>query len=146
MNFVWKTLATGFGSGYFPWFPGTIGSAVALFIAWYIPLQTWQIVVLCLLGIPICTKGEELFSKHDCSNIVFDEFCGIFIATWHLTTFTEFIVAFVLFRMLDILKPFPINKLQELPRGIGVMIDDMVAGLVARYILYLLIIARGTII
>ncbi len=143
MSFLGKFFATGFGSGYFPWFPGTVGSGVALIIGWYIPLQTWQILVLCLIGIPICTKGEELFAQHDCSKIVFDEFCGMFIAIWHLQTVSEFIVAFALFRMLDILKPFPINKLQELPRGLGVMIDDVVAGLAARYILHLLIIAHG---
>ncbi|QNB45700.1 phosphatidylglycerophosphatase A [Thermanaerosceptrum fracticalcis] len=140
MTTVIRIIATGFGTGYSPWLPGTAGSTLAAVIAWFIPLNIWHIVFLCLAGIFICAKGEILLNEHDSPHIVFDEFCGIFIATWGLSSLPSFFLAFILFRFFDMVKPYPISKLQELPGGWGVMADDLAAGLIARFLVHLSII------
>lgn len=137
MKIIYRILATGFGSGYAPKFPGTVGTALAAIFAWYYNLSIAQIIILSLLGVLICTKGEEILNRHDSPNIVFDEFCGFFIAVWNVDTFLLYLTAFVLFRIFDILKPYPINKLQELPGGWGVMADDIAAGIIARIGVYI---------
>jgi phosphatidylglycerophosphatase A len=139
MKTIIKFLATGFYSGFFPSFPGTVGSLLAFILAWFLNLNIWSILLLTILGVYICTQGELLFQEHDCPHLVFDEFCGAFCATWQLSTLPQFIMAFVLFRFFDILKPAPINTLQKLPRGWGVMADDLAAGIITRFILALLI-------
>lgn len=139
MKMMIKFLATGFYSGMFPFFPGTIGSIIALLLAWFLKFNLLQILLLILLGVYLCTRGEEIFNEQDCAHIVYDEFCGMFLATWSLNSLLQFLLAFVLFRIFDILKPNPINKLQELPRGWGVMADDLAAALITRLLLAVLI-------
>ena len=139
MNNLVRFFASGFFSGMFPVFPGTVGSLVALLIAWFLKPSMLLIFLCSLLGVYICTKGESVFGEHDCSHIVYDEFCGIFIATWNLDSSPQYIVAFILFRLFDIWKPSLINKVQELPLGWGVMADDLLAGLVSRIIVAVLI-------
>jgi phosphatidylglycerophosphatase A len=138
MNKVIKFLATGFGSGYAPYFPGTVGSVVAAVIAYLYILQLWQIAILCLIGIFICGRAEAVFKEHDSPQIVFDEFCGMFIAAWQLANPMAIITAFIIFRFFDIQKPYPINKLQSLSGGWGIMADDIVAGVFARVLIWLL--------
>lgn len=132
MKTVYKILATGFGSGCSPVCPGTVGSITAAVIAWYFDISLTQIIFFSVLGVYICTKGEEILGKHDSPNIVFDEFCGLFIAVWEVDSFILYLAGFLFFRALDIIKPYPINRLQELPRGWGVMADDVAAGILAR--------------
>ena len=135
MKIFIKFLATGFYSGFFPYFPGTVGSLLAFIIAWFLKLDLLSIFLLSILGVYLCTQGELLFQKHDCSHIVYDEFCGAFCAAWQLSSLPQFIIAFVLFRFFDIDKPVPINNLQALPRGWGVMADDLAAGIITRLLL-----------
>lgn len=137
MRMLIRILATGLGSGYFPYLPGTTGTAAAAVIAYFYKLQLWQIFIICLVGVFICQEGEKIFRQHDSPQIVFDEFCGLFIATWQVETPALFFAAFLLFRFLDMVKPFPIKQLQELPGGWGVMADDIAAGLIARALLVL---------
>jgi phosphatidylglycerophosphatase A len=134
-NGLIKFGATGFYTGFLPYFPGTVGSSAALVLAWFWRFSLWQILLLVIIGVYLCTKAEMLFKQHDSPKIVFDEFCGIFVAVWGLTTLHQFLLGFLFFRLLDIAKPFPINKLQALPRGWGVMADDLLAGALARLIL-----------
>lgn len=134
-----KFFATGFYSGLAPYFPGTVGSVFAFVMAWFLRFDVLAIVVLSILGVYICTQGELIFQKHDCSHIVFDEFCGSFCAAWQLHTIPQFMTAFILFRIFDILKPIPVNNLQALPRGWGVMADDLAAGIISRLIIAVLI-------
>lgn len=141
MNKLVLLLAVGLGSGLSPKAPGTVGSLLALCIAWVIHFTAWQIALLSLAGVYICAKGEQLLNQHDSPKIVFDEFCGIFIAVWNLHTWPQFLLAFVLFRLLDIRKPLFINRLQFLPHGWGVMADDITAGAVTRIFLYIIDIA-----
>ena len=136
MNEIVKFFATGFYFGYSPIIPGTAGSVPALLIAWLIPLKHWYILLLCLAGVWLCGRAEVIFNEHDSPKIVFDEFCGIFIATWQLEQSYLFLLAFILFRFFDIVKPYPINRLQTLPGGWGIMTDDIAAGIIVRLILF----------
>jgi len=142
MNTLTKMLATGFGSGYAPRFPGTTGSLLAAVFAWFVELKAGHIIFLCLVGVYICGQGEKILDSTDSPHIVFDEFCGLFIAVWQLDSIGHFFTAFILFRFFDMVKPFPINKLQELPGGWGVMVDDVAAGLAARTMIYLYMMIR----
>jgi len=110
----------------------------ALLLVWFVPLRTWHILLLCLAGVWLCGRAEALLNEHDSPKIVFDEFCGIFIASWQLEQALLLTVAFVLFRLLDIIKPYPVNKLQALPGGWGIMADDIAAGLAARLLILLI--------
>ncbi len=137
MNNVVKFFATGFYTGYSPIMPGTAGCVPALLIAWLIPLELWHIFVLCLAGVYICNYAENMLNEHDSPKIVFDEFCGLFIATWQLETGYLYLIAFILFRLFDIFKPYPINRLQALPGGWGIMADDLAAGIIVRLLMLL---------
>ena len=135
MKGIIKFLASGFYTGLSPYCPGTVGSFFAIIIAWFFRLDLLAILLLIIAGVYICTQGELIFQKHDSPHIVFDEFCGIFCAAWQLSTLPQFIAAFVLFRIFDILKPVPVNTLQVLPQGWGVMADDLAAGIISRLII-----------
>lgn len=123
-------LAIGFGSGNLKPAPGTWGSLVGLIIAYFLPSTLFSIAVTAVVGVYICQKAEDYLKEHDSPRIVWDEMVGIWIATYHVTGI-YLIFAFILFRIFDITKIFPINKVQELPGGFGIMADDILAGIVA---------------
>ena len=124
-------LATGFGTGYSPKAPGTVGSALGVFLIFilkYWGLGSW---VLPLLGIPVGIAAAHLaevyLGEHDSPKIVIDEIVGMFIAGMFLPD-AFLIPAFLLFRFFDIVKPGPISTVQRLPGGFGIMADDILAG------------------
>lgn len=136
-------LAFGFGSGATPRAPGTWGSLAAIPI-WYgfswLPWPVyWSLVLIAfLVGIWLCGKTASDLKVHDHGGIVWDEFVGMWIA---LGLFPDQIygvlMAFALFRLFDVVKPWPINWLDDrLPGGLGIMVDDVVAGLMALLSLY----------
>ncbi|MBT5876799.1 MAG: phosphatidylglycerophosphatase A [Candidatus Latescibacteria bacterium] len=140
-----KLIATGCYTGYLPKAPGTAGSALAILILWVIgPVEPLYYLVatglLILVGIWAANQAELEFG-HDAGPIVIDEIIGIFIAC-ALLPITPLILGlgFVLFRILDIAKPFPINKSQSLPGGLGVVADDVLAAVYAHVILRAIII------
>lgn len=122
--------------------PGTVGSIVAAVICIFLPLTWWQILLICAVSIWLCNQGEKLFGQADPGKIVLDEFCGMFIAAWHLDSLYLIIAAFLLFRLFDIVKPLFINRLQACPGGWGIVFDDLAAGVLARVVIsiYLLIV------
>jgi phosphatidylglycerophosphatase A len=132
-----KFLASGFGSGLTPIAPGTAGTVVGIFICLLCLPLSWVLrlpVVLALsaLSVYVSGKAEIIYGKKDDQRIVIDEITGFQVAMlpvaitgWHLC------LAFVLFRIFDIWKPFPINNLQQLPGGWGVVMDDVAAGIYA---------------
>lgn len=137
MSGLIKFFASGFGSGYVPRAPGTAGSVVGLGLAFvlhglsgghrfYYLLAT---VVISLVAIPIATAAERIYGQKDCPKIVIDEIAGI-LATFLMVPLTWLTVpiGFVLFRLFDIWKPYPIKKLQDLPGGWGIVLDDLLAG------------------
>lgn len=138
-------LAFGLGSGLSPKAPGTAGSAVALlffpglvWLGW--PLALAGIVVAGVFGIWLCGRAAQILGVHDHESIVWDEFVGQWLALlpllplagWNLPSAVALLAGFVLFRVFDILKPWPISWCdQHLEGGFGIMFDDILAGIAA---------------
>ena len=137
-------LAFGFGAGLAPRAPGTVGTLVAiplyLVIAqWSLPVYTGFVVMSGLLGIWICGSASRALKVHDHPGIVWDEFVGLWITLWAVPLDWVWVVAgFVVFRVYDIAKPWPVSVLDEkVGGGIGIMIDDVLAGMMACVTLHL---------
>ena len=129
-------LATCFKIGHLPIAPGTWGSLAAV-IGWWLWLQYLDPLVFIVLIITIFTIGvfaTNIIIDHtgekDPSRVVIDEVAGQWLGLLMLPDGALYIAgAFILFRFLDILKPWPIQQLEQFPKGWGVMLDDMLAGL-----------------
>ena len=131
-------LAFGFGSGLSPKAPGTAGTLVAIPIYLLIAdlsllHYTLFIAVTSLLGIWICGVASRQLNVHDHPGIVWDEFVGYWITMWAVPAdWTWIIAGFVAFRVFDIVKPWPISVLdRRVGGGLGIMVDDMLAGVMA---------------
>lgn len=131
-------LAFGLGSGLAPKAPGTFGTLAAiplyLLVAHLSPLLYGAfIAVTFVLGIYLCDRTSQDLGVHDHPGIVWDEFVGYWITMWLAPAGWLWIaVGFVLFRLFDILKPWPIGWLdRRVHGGLGIMIDDVVAGVLA---------------
>lgn len=130
----------GFGSGLLPKAPGTFGSAFALLFipAWLglgFPGSLWAMLLMSLAGIYICGRTAELMGVHDDGRIVWDEFAGQSITFLPLIYLGQMswlwvLVGFVLFRLFDVWKPWPIRVIdRQVGGGFGIMLDDLIAGL-----------------
>jgi phosphatidylglycerophosphatase A len=130
-------------SGFFPIAPATFASFVFLAIYWFVPGGEWlchPIVAMATLvvSVPISTKMEKRYG-HDAGKIVIDEVVGLQVAlVFANPTFAGVIAVFFLFRVFDIVKPYPAGRSQKLPGGWGVVIDDFIAGIYTRVALVLL--------
>lgn len=130
--------AFGFGSGLSPKAPGTMGTIAAIPL-WLLLVQLSQPVYLVLIllsgvvGIYICGAAAERLGVHDHGGIVWDEFVGFWVAMAFLPSdCVSIVLGFVLFRLFDILKPWPISWLDKnMSGGLGIMIDDILAGVAA---------------
>jgi phosphatidylglycerophosphatase A len=139
-----KSLATGFGSGLVSFAPGTWGTLVGVLICllclpltW--PLRLLTVLALLALSIYVAERAEIIYQKKDDQRIVIDEIIGFQVTMLPVAINVLYLcVGFVLFRIFDILKPFPIANLQRLPGGWGVVIDDVGAGIYAGAIMWLL--------
>jgi len=131
-------LAFGFGSGLVPLAPGTAGTLAAIpfgILLMAIPIY-WQwlaVVVAFFLGIWICQRATDQLGVHDHGGIVWDEMVGFWLVLMFVPpTLAGFSGAFVLFRLFDIVKPWPIRWLdRKLKGGLGIMLDDVVAAVFA---------------
>ena len=136
---VW--IATVFGLGYLPLAPGTAGSAVGLGLVFTIgrlPLErTWLIAILAAatlgigaLGVWAAAGAEKYFGRTDPGQVVIDEVVGqmVTLLLWPDATWRWLLAGFVLFRILDVVKPFPARQLERAPGGWGIMLDDVAAG------------------
>ncbi len=140
-----KLFATGLGLGYIPKLPGTAGSVLGIVLVWiFAPLSFGLylsvVVTLTIIAIWISDQAEGIFQEKDSQKIVIDEVVGVlvtFIAV-PLTGLTA-VIGFVLFRFFDIVKPPPIRQSQKLKGGLGVVIDDVAAGVFANIVLQVLI-------
>ena len=126
-------MATVGGAGYSPVASGTVGSFVTLVALWLIPFSPLALVIALVVvtftGIWAGSRVERALDAKDPGIIVVDEVAGMLASVLFLPrTIPVLIAAFVLFRLFDIWKPFPARQLQELHGGIGVMLDDLVAG------------------
>lgn len=148
MNFLARIISTGLGVGYFPLAPGTMGSLAILIAYWICPemssLQLSMIILaLSALGIYTATITEnEMKSKlgpdrgNDPGIIVIDEIIGMLIALLFIPKTMFFLItAFILFRIFDIAKPYPARKMEKLPGGWGIVLDDIMAGIYANIVI-----------
>ena len=126
-------LATAGGAGLAPVAPGTAGSLFAALLLWLIPFSTFSlgVTLICvtLAGIWAGGRIEHLSGRRDPGLIVIDEVAGMMLSVLTLPrTVGVLLVAFFCFRVLDIVKPFPARQAQSLRCGLGVMVDDLIAG------------------
>jgi len=142
----WHFLAFGFGTGAMPKAPGTWGSLAALpFIPLLQLLPDWGYwLMLCatmLFGFWLCGKVADDLRVHDHEGIVWDEMVGMWITLWLVPEGWGWLVlGFVLFRLFDILKPWPISWIdRHVHGGVGIMLDDVLAGVLAWISLQLIV-------
>ena len=139
-------IATGAGSGYAPFAPGTVGTIAGIPVYLLLSRLSWtfyliSVLILTLLAIYISREGEKIFNEKDSPRIVIDEIVGfqwtMFLV---LPTVLHILLGFFLFRLFDIVKVFPAGYLQNrLPGGYGIVIDDVVAGMYSNIILLIVI-------
>lgn len=139
--FVLKYIATLGFIGYLPFAPGTFGSLAAFAFYVFLKPNTFShILILCLLipiGVVSSHYTEKFLDFKDSRHIIIDEFCGYLFSMVLLPfSYTDAVIAFFLFRFFDILKPFPIKKIESiLSGGKGIMADDMMAAIYTNLIL-----------
>ena len=131
-------LAFGFGSGLSRYAPGTLGTIAAIPLWWLLtqlsqPLYLGLVLVAAIVGVSICGGAAEQLGVHDHGGIVWDEFVGLWVAMAFLPVSpVSLVLGFSLFRFFDIVKPWPISWLDKnISGGLGIMIDDIAAGLAA---------------
>lgn len=128
-----KALASGLYSGYAPIAPATVATGAVAIVYFVTPvpnasIQLLGIVFLFLLGVRLCSLLEPVWGV-DSRRIVIDEIVGFLIAVWLIPkSILTLAIAFILFRVFDILKPPPIRQSERLPGGWGVMADDLLSG------------------
>ena len=141
LSSILKNIATLGFIGYLPLAPGTWGSLAGLICLLSLPLSLPVHLVLIAVGLVVGTiassAAEKLIGEHDSRHIIIDEFVGVLVATFYLPHSMRFLVAaFLLFRVFDILKPFPVNRVEKTFRGgVGIMADDVVAGIYANAVI-----------
>ena len=143
-NKLIRLIATFFYVGKLPFAPGTLASLVGLLLLVCVSrvsfLAFYLFIILGGLGFYCCGRAEKLIGKKDPGEIVIDEVCGVFLVFLAVPLNPGFLLAgFVLFRFFDIVKPFPLNRLERLPGSYGIMLDDILAGVYANLVLQIFI-------
>jgi phosphatidylglycerophosphatase A len=132
--------ATGAGIGYLPWLPGTFGTCVAVPLSLALnqlathALWSALIALVGIIAFAIWSSGKAamMLGVKDPQVIVIDEIAGFLIANFlNQSKLSSLILAFILFRFFDIVKPFPARQFEKLPGGFGIVLDDIVAGVYA---------------
>ena len=138
MNQLLLAIATGFYVGFLPVFPGTWGSAAALIPYYFVhtlslPAYLLMLAALFIIGFFSAGAAEKILDRADAGPIVIDEILGMLITlTFAPAHPVYWLLGFVLFRIFDILKPFPVSWFDNhIHGGIGIMMDDVIAGLYA---------------
>lgn len=144
-NFLTKAVASVFFIGYLPLMPGTFGSAAGVGLFYLLrgaSLPAYFSVILCvmILGFLTGTRMEKLLNKKDPSCVVIDEVMGMLVALSFMPFDVKIIIlGFLIFRILDTLKPFPVGRLQYLRGASGIMIDDLIAGIYTNIVLQVIL-------
>ena len=139
-KFIVKILSTFFYVGYLPLIPGTFGSLAGVFLIYLINAYALNYVlftlVIIIIGFLVCGQAEKAMRKNDPRCVVIDEVSGMLLSLIFIPYDIRLvIVAFLLFRVLDTLKPYPAGRLERLKGSIGIMSDDLIAGLYTNLIL-----------
>jgi phosphatidylglycerophosphatase A len=145
MNVIALALATALGTGYVPFAPGTFGSAAGLVLWWLLPasapIQAAAIVIVFAAGAWSGTVAERHFKGTDPGPVVLDEVLGMMITLFlNPVGWSGAIIGFLLFRVADIIKPYPANKLEALHGGVGIMADDAMAAVYSNLALRVVIV------
>jgi phosphatidylglycerophosphatase A len=129
-----KILATFFGVGFFPLAPGTLTSLIVVILyKFFLNTISWPLYLLIFLGlffigVFVSTEYSTELGKTDPRKIVIDEACGQLIILFQMTTsWFLLLLCFFLFRLFDIIKPYPIRRVEKLKKGWGIMMDDIAA-------------------
>jgi len=137
-------LAFGFGSGLAKKAPGTCGTLAAIPLYWLmiqagLPIYSLLTVIATVAGIWICGIAADKLGEHDFGGIVWDEVAGYLITMWLVPfSWQAALLGFVLFRIFDIIKPWPIKWIdQKVQGGLGIMLDDVLAGVFAGALLWI---------
>jgi phosphatidylglycerophosphatase A len=144
INFIEKFFGSGFYTGFIPFASGTFGSIAGLVI-YYIPgfdkpvVIISAIVLFTIYGIYLGAKFEKVYGK-DPAQCTIDEVVGMWISLLFLPKrIIISLTAFLIWRVMDILKPFPARQSEKLPGGLGIMIDDVIAGIYSLIIVHLIL-------
>ena len=137
------------GVGYLPLAPGTFGSLVGVGIFLLLAHANLLVIIVAILAITFAgiwagSRVEQVSGRKDPGKVVVDEVAGQMIALFPLTLFARWsigavILSFILFRFFDIVKPYPANRLQDLDGGMGIMFDDLVAGVYAAVVVSIIL-------
>jgi phosphatidylglycerophosphatase A len=145
IDFLTILTCTVFGVGYLPFAPGTFGSVVGLgLFSWLVGLSA-QFYFLFILGVIVlglltCGRMEKLTNRKDPGCIVIDEVAGMLLALSFMPPDPKIIfLGFLIFRILDTLKPYPSARFQNQPGAIGVIGDDLIAGIYTNIVLQLIL-------
>jgi phosphatidylglycerophosphatase A len=145
-------IATGLGLGYAPLAPGTFGSFMGIFLILLLSRLEWKgghrvalylviVGVISAVGIWAASRAESIFERKDPPQVVIDEIVGqllTFGLIFRNPRFLLLLIGFLFFRLFDIVKPFPIRKLEKAPLGFGIILDDLVAGFYASLVVFVL--------
>lgn len=137
-------VTTFFYVGRIPWAPGTCGSAAGLLLFWALdgaPLvRAGVFLFLLAVGLIWGGRAEKIFHKKDPSCVVIDEVVGIFPAFFLMPpSLSVVVIGFIVYRIVDITKPFPMRRLERLPAGWGIMADDLMGGVTTWALLWVLV-------
>ncbi|MCL4847569.1 MAG: phosphatidylglycerophosphatase A [Acidobacteria bacterium] len=142
MRHVALAVATCLGAGYAPFAPGTVGSAVGLLVYAAVraagggAVEAAAVVVVFAVGVWASSVAERHFGRTDPGPVVVDEVAGMLVTLLFVpVSVTGAILAFLLFRVFDVVKPYPANRLERLHGGFGIMADDVMAGVYANVVL-----------
>ncbi len=143
MKKIIKAIASVFYLGYVPLMPGTAASLAAvvpyLLFGGNLYLYSVILAAVCVAGFLVCGPAEKAFAEKDPSRVVIDEVAGMLLSFWGLQLSPFWIVTgFFMFRAFDMLKPYPANRIEKLHGSLGIMGDDLIAGIYTNIILRLL--------
>ena len=145
-------VATGLGLGYAPVAPGTFGSFLGILLILLLSRLGWKdghrvafylfiVGIISVIGIWAASKAESIFQRKDPPQVVIDEIVGqllTFGLIFRNPRFLLLLIGFLFFRLFDIVKPFPIRRLEKAPLGFGIILDDLVAGFYASLVVFIL--------
>jgi len=144
MSIILEFLATGFLVGKLPFAPGTLGTLVGIPIVLLLYLDKnlylFGTLFLFFLGWVSSEYMVQTLRDKDPEQVVIDEIVGYMLCFLFVEpSLKALVIAFLIFRVVDILKPFPVNLFENFPGGLGVMMDDVVGGFITSAVLYLLL-------
>lgn len=150
MNRIFLLIATFFNIGRMPLAPGTWASMVTMLTLYFVNpylVSFWakitSFLIIFFIGIPSAGYAEKFFQKKDPGQCVIDEVAGQMICLIFVPySFSYYLAAFFIFRLFDIIKPFPVRIIEKLPGGMGIMADDIMAGLYTVSLIKLFVILK----